>query len=123
MFDEPLDEPPPLKRGDKLFINNQWRQHLDIAESYQYLGYKRAGFMSYSTAYKLAADRLVQTLHINSSPDIYLDALVLPIVFLYRHYVELTLKDLVSDGNEKFGNPPIDFTKYGHRIDQWWNEL
>jgi len=121
MFDEPFDEPPPLQRGDKLFINNETRLQLDTTEDYVYYGLKkRSSFFGYALAYYRAADRLVKTF--NSFPDIFNDTLEIPIVFLYRHYVELTLKDLVSDGNTKFGNPRIDFS-YGHKIDLWWKEL
>jgi hypothetical protein len=78
-------------------------------------------FISYSQAYIEAADRLVQTLDKRSS-----DTLTLPIVFLYRHYVELTLKDLIIQGNKKY-NKPLTKIQQGilvrHRIDLLWQEL
>ena len=45
----------------------------------------------YAHGYKRAADELVDKVE-GEAPD---DVLILPIVFLYRHYVELTLKDLI----------------------------
>jgi hypothetical protein len=45
----------------------------------------------YAHGYRRAADELVDRVE-GEPPD---DVLLLPIVFLYRHYVELTLKDLV----------------------------
>ena len=113
--------PSPLRGGDQLLINDQAQLQLDALENYAYHGYKSGVFISYSLAYREAADRLVQTLHEYSS-----DTLTLPIVFLYRHYVELTLKDLVSMGNEKYGKPSTPYLRKilnGHRIDLLWQEL
>lgn len=118
MYDYDSPDPSPLERGDRLFINNRTRKQRDILEGYAYFGYKQDAFFIYSKAYLDAADRLVRTLDKD-----YSDFLTLPIVFLYRQYMELMLKDLIIMGNEKYGNPPIDFAKHGHNIDRCWNEL
>jgi hypothetical protein len=82
-------------------------------------------FFGYALAYKKAADILVQ--YNQRLPDIFLDDLVLPIVFLYRHYVELILKDLLIEGNKKYGK--ISNSKYiekildTHDIGYLWQEL
>lgn len=120
MYDDGLD-PEPLQRGDRLFINDQAQIQLDALENYSYHGYKRGAWLIYSSAYLEAADRLVQTLHEHSS-----DVLTLPIVFLYRHYVELILKDLVSMGNKKYSKPStphLEKILNGHKIHLLWQEL
>src|SRR5260370_29182350 len=48
------------------------------------------------------------------------DSLVFPIVFMYRHYLELRLKQIIRDGNLFLGNPSI-FPKH-HQIDRLWRE-
>lgn len=118
-------DPDPLQGGDQLFINDQAQLQLDALENYSYGGYKIGTWFHYASAYREAANRLIQTLRGRSS-----DELTLPIVFLYRHYVELTLKDLVSMGNKKYSKPSTpDFEKRlesilnGHRIDLLWQEL
>ena len=118
-------DPDPLQRGDQLFINDQAQLQLDALENNAYHGYKRGAWLSYASSYLEAADRLERTLHERSS-----DSLTLPIVFLYRHYLELTLKDLVSMGNKKYGKPSTpDLEKKlkrvldRHRIDLLWQEL
>jgi hypothetical protein len=47
---------------------------------------------SYADGYKKAADMLVERLEGNAPEDI----LILPIIFTYRHYLELKLKYLIS---------------------------
>ena len=111
----------PLELGDQLFMNDQAQLQLDALENYAYHGYKSDVFFTYATAYKEAADRLVQTLHEYSS-----GTLTLPIVFLYRHFVELTLKDLLEMGNKKYSNLSthrFELLLKGHRIDLLWQEL
>ena len=118
--EEMYDDPDifPLEHGDQLFLNDLAQLELDALEKYAYRGYKRDQLMVYSSAYKEAADRLVQTLQKH-----YSATLTLPIVFLYRHYVELTLKDLLSMSNAKYSKPSTPRLLNGHRIDLLWQEL
>src|ERR1700730_3457521 len=107
MYEDYVDYDPgpaPLERGDRLFINDHAQVERDTILGNQHFGYKQAEFFTYSRAYLEAADRLVQTID-EYSPD----ELTLPIVFLYRHYIELILKELVRAGNEKYGNSRISF--------------
>jgi hypothetical protein len=79
--------------------------------------YKKS-FLGYASAYKKAADKLVESF--NDTSRLYDNDLTLPIVFLYRQYLELHLKSLVRDGNKAFGNPP---NSPNHLIDKLWQEL
>ena len=50
----------------------------------------------YVIGYKHAADNLVAQI-VNGDP--YQDALVFPICFLYRQYIELRLKEIIKSGD------------------------
>src|SRR6266699_912557 len=63
----------------------------------------------------MAADRLIQL--VSNEPH-NADFLVFPIVFLYRQYLELRLKQLILDGSRLIGIS-ADFPKT-HRIDLLW---
>jgi len=85
----PSEKMRPPKIGDQLFVEgDDWSMnaYLDLyrdpTEAY-IAGYKEAG----DSLVKLATDR-------NGTAD----TLVYPIVFLYRHYIELRLKALLHDG-------------------------
>ena len=87
-FDE--DFPWP-RRGDKLFTSegsDWWNKAC--------LTHFSDGWWIYATGYKLGADLLVQYVtetHKNQ------DRLIYPIVFLYRQYLELRLKELIKNGS------------------------
>jgi hypothetical protein len=78
------------------------------------LGGKEWG--SYASGYKGAADILAQRFLEDSQG---LDALTYPIVFLYRHYLELRLKELIVDG-QRLLHQPIDFQDQ-HGLVQLWH--
>jgi hypothetical protein len=79
------------------FLPDQWGMYAD--------GYKRAG------------DLLVEYVK-NAHRD--QDILVFPIVFLYRQYIELRVKEIIRDGNQLLGIPE-SFPKH-HKIDELWRE-
>lgn len=87
-FDE--DFPWP-RRGDKLFTSegsDWWNKAC--------LTHFSDGWWIYAAGYKLGADLLVQYVtetHKNQ------DRLIYPIVFLYRQYLELRLKELIKNGS------------------------
>ena len=60
------------------------------------LGWQADPTDAYILGFKSAADRLIKSLTENRSQ---LDALIYPIVFLYRHYIELSLKQIVKLGS------------------------
>jgi hypothetical protein len=114
-------DPGPLHLGDRLFINDQAQIELDTLEGHPYSGFKSGAIVSYSNAYMEAAERLVQTFHQRSY-----NTITLPIVFLYRHYIELKLKELIDLGNKRYSKPStphLDRILKGHRIDHLWYEL
>ena len=60
---------------------------------------------AYATSYKDAADALVERVAANRHQ---LDTLVYPMAFLYRHYIELRLKEVILEGTKLLGTtlPP-----------------
>jgi len=77
----------------------------------------RADWYLYVEGYKRAAKVLVEQVKKNRSD---LDILVYPIVFLYRQYMELLLKSIISNGR-KLLDQSGDFPKH-HRLDKLWVE-
>lgn len=75
------------------------------------------GFITYPTGYKMATDKLVQ-FALNEPHNA--DFLIFPIVFLYRQYLELRLKQLILDGN-RIMDINGDFPQT-HRIDLLWEK-
>jgi hypothetical protein len=58
-------------------------------------------FDGYAPGYKAGADHLVEV----AVSTHELDTLVYPIVFLYRHWIELRLKEIVEKGSMLLGKP------------------
>ena len=59
------------------------------------------GWLTYALGYKEAADRLVEQLEAQRRHQ---DLLVYPIVYLYRHYLEVAIKGLVRQAQTLLGN-------------------
>ena len=72
----------------------------------------------YAMGYKSAADALVDDAMISGSK---LDTHVFPIVFLYRQYLELRLKELVASGRSLVDRPQTK--KLDHKLEPLWSEL
>ena len=70
----------------------------------------------YTIGYKTAADVLVEYVKGSRRDQ---DVLVFPVVFLYRHYLELCLKRLIEWGKELLDENP-DFPKQ-HELDKLWH--
>lgn len=101
---------PWPKKGDKLFKSDEdWRNNANLT-------FPKNSIL-YAHGYKTAGDVLVEYIKKNR-PD--RDSLVYPIVFSYRHYCELMLKEVIRDGNELLGGP-YDFPK-NHKIDELWKQ-
>lgn len=74
----------------------------------------------YAAGYKRAADLLVE--HGVTYGEQHI--LVYPIIFLYRQYIELRLKDITRNGYRLLGIPkhlPLGHPT-GHTIDEYWRE-
>lgn len=96
--------------GEELF-----RQDVDGTEAYLHhmnsLGLQ-------ATCYKEAADALVD---VSASDRFKRDTLIYPIVFLYRHYLELSLKEIIWYGC-RLTDQPRGGRRFHHRLDKLWEE-
>lgn len=103
-----IDEPRIPQKGDKLFQadnNSNWWHNAC-------LNFFHNNWDLYAIGYKDAADILVQA--VLKAPG-QQDILVYPIVFLYRQYIELRLKEIIKKGSVllvTFNEIPFD-----HNID------
>lgn len=93
MSDGPLDEQLPWPRpGDQVFAEaSDWWMNACVNWG--------GGNSIYATGYRRAGDALVEEVA-RSRHDA--DALVYPIVFCYRQYLELLLKDLLAEARRYF---------------------
>ncbi|MCX5867012.1 MAG: hypothetical protein NT009_05940 [Proteobacteria bacterium] len=108
-----IDVKPPLwpVKGDKLFkgVPDQndeiWNGHRDRQWSLYPYGYQKAFQLLGSEALKDDAAKQV---------------LIFPIIFLFRHYIELTLKQIIEIGNPILGKQ----SKYDpiHKIEELWDQ-
>jgi hypothetical protein len=72
----------------------------------------------YVAGYKEAADALIETVSVGKGTA---DSLVFPIIFLYRHYLELRLKSLLEEGRHLLG---VDHkAKNEHDLFKLWSEV
>jgi len=72
----------------------------------------------YAQGYKLAGEILYKYIEGNKVDQ---DFLVYPFIFLYRHFIELTLKDIIKTGN-KYLKDREEFSTI-HEIDKLWAEV
>lgn len=73
---------------------------------------------SYAAKFKDAADVLVRQA---AAGDATLDSVIIPIVFLYRHYLELTLKEIIRFGREVVGTGK-GYPTNEHDLTKLWKE-
>ena len=101
-----MDIPWP-KQGDQLFVHGGigplYAHVLQEPFPFPVVGYKRAG------------DTLIQGLIENGRDD----ALIYPIAFCYRHYIELKLKDLI-DLMDRWDEVDKSY-KNNHNLDELWS--
>jgi hypothetical protein len=110
------EEIPFPEVGDRLFVTGHdsgdnapvinWANYSDSTTSYKYV-----------LGYKAAADRLARSLLEDRSS---LDLIIFPMVFLYRQYLELSLKRLLREGSRVFDKQFV-LPKH-HRIDTLWSQ-
>ncbi len=74
---------------------------------------------AYISSYKEAADELVDKAVDSGLEDLY----VFPIMFLYRQYLELILKNMYFKFSEDSIQKKGDFVKkYGHKLSPYWKK-
>jgi hypothetical protein len=113
----------PFAKGDILFREvhadegdkNSWEMNANVCGATEY---------SYSEGYRLAG-RVLADHVIQNRWDT--DFLVYPIVFLYRHYVELQLKRLIPNGafltGQSLSGPDWKLLSSCHNLEQLWRLL
>jgi hypothetical protein len=107
-----LNEAPSPQKGDRLFA----AQNDARGEARLHWGYHSLDL--YASGFKEAADILVDRIVEGQGSS---DSLVFPIGFLYRHYLELRLKQIIKSGRilirEGHGFPT------GHKLTDLWKEV
>ena len=104
-------ETPWPKSGDLLIQSGEdWHMNacLNFADDH---------VEGYATGYKLAAEILVERVDQTNRDQ---DRLVYPILFNYRHYVELRLKLIIRNACRLLDEEPR--TPAGHKLDLLWTE-
>ena len=105
-----LELPPLPSAEDRLFLTAEdwWNNAC--------LHFLTDGWSLYSMGYKDAADILVSQVEQEKHHQ---DTLIYPIIFLYRQYLELAIKDLIRDARKLLDiNEPFPQT---HSIDRLWD--
>lgn len=102
-------EPAWPEPGDSLFARGEeWETLASLLPD---------DLLGYAMSYKEAADALVENIERTGRGA---DSMVYPVLFLYRHYVELMLKGLIGMGKTFQGQKP-DYPK-SHLIDVLWRK-
>ena len=73
----------------------------------------------YALAYKIAADRLVDNLQPGPIRELYQ---VFPIMFLYRHYLKLKLKEILRSLLDWDGRQDEEIRRI-HSLQELWHEV
>jgi hypothetical protein len=108
--------PPPPRRDDVLFRSDRtlWPANACMTRGEEF---------AYREGYRRGANRLVEYVCAEARDQ---DFLVYPIVYLYRHHVELILKRLIlltaNLANEELTEKCSKDLEH-HRIDELWNDL
>ena len=84
--------------GDRLFAQNRWTLDAAIAT------FRGERLYRMKKAFKSAADLLIVYTEENAHER---DNLVWPIVFCYRQYIELALKDVIAEYGPRMGNSHV----------------
>ena len=98
----------------------QWADNVQVNALAIYGGIANA----YVEGFKAAGDKLVETIASNEdNPDVFM----MPVVYLYRHYLELQLKAMLQEGRDKGARSVSDMTDdwlkktAGHNLNTLWN--
>lgn len=110
MLDDIMNNLQWPEGGEELF-----RQDVDGTEAYLH---HMNSFGLHATCYKEAADVLVA---VSVDDRIKRDKFIYPIVFLYRHYLELSLKE-ISQYARRLTDQTLGMRDYNHQLDKLWDE-
>jgi hypothetical protein len=118
-MDDDRSSPPPPRRGDLLFRDDLPDGHNNACLNSSW-GDEQVG---YTEGYRRGAQLLVQhVVEIGRDQDY----LVYPIIFLYRHHIELALKNIILRAPNLIGWQLTD-AENGHlgkhRLDLLWQDL
>jgi hypothetical protein len=87
---------PWPERGDSIFATfGDWHNNAQFDWP---TGGDTTGLHRFAEGYRLAAERLVRSIVEDTSRAKYVDALVYPVLFLYHHYMEVRLKQIIQEG-------------------------
>jgi hypothetical protein len=111
-----MTETLPPRKGERLFRGDlrDWKNNACLRQGDDY---------AYREGYLRGAQLLVQQVGETSRDQ---DFLVYPIVFLYRHYIELTLKDIITRARYLVERELSEAEKKhltSHRLDLLWNDF
>lgn len=85
----------------------------DVSHSGQYYNM----WNKFAVSYKLAAEAIAEKINSEKSE---IDLLIYPLVFLYRHYFELRIKEILINSGE-FDNTK-DLLKFDHNLTENWEK-
>ncbi|NMF00249.1 hypothetical protein [Aneurinibacillus aneurinilyticus] len=106
------------QKGEKLFKAGDYYQIAHIG-----WGSIDSHFHGYIRGYKEAADDLVE-LAIKSKRIAILDTYVFPITFLYRQFLELSMKDIYLNYSEHSVEDKVkNIKRISHNLKAIWNEI
>jgi hypothetical protein len=74
-----------------------------------------------ATAFKAAAGVLAETIAVRGPHRPELDVLAYPLLFCWRHYVELELKQLIPSARQLLEEPPDPKEKPHHHLRELWS--
>lgn len=114
MEDDLLSYP---QKGDSLFKEISRDLYTVYLDPYLSLGPLGDNWAKYISGYKHAADILVDKIIDNTSIK---DLLAFPIIFLYRHFIELSLKSIIRDGYQLF-DIQSDYRQI-HTLEELWKD-
>jgi hypothetical protein len=108
--------PPPPRKGDKLFRGDlrDWKSNACLREGDEH---------AYREGYRRGAQLLVEAVGETARDQ---DFLVYPIVFLYRHHIELALKRVVKQAPYLIERELTKVEKCHletHRLDSLWQDF
>jgi hypothetical protein len=113
MSDDPIR--PILTATDRFIATGpDWQNNACIGKQLP----PSRGMRTYADGFRSAARRLVEQMIEGETIGLPVDTAVYPVVFLYRHHVELVLKMIILSGRQMVGETGP--SPLGHRLDKLW---